>query len=151
MKHKELQLLVSSYVDGEVVESDRAKIMTHLEICTECREFVTQAKRLREEIQALGEAELSSTFTMRTVSSVEKHSAQEGGWLGIEPLARNTFLTIAIVVLIMFLLTNYDTSASSSSVDRLVNEITSDTTATQVLLQLGEFSKNDLLFAVMTQ
>jgi len=48
MSHKEVQLLISSYVDGEIEGSEELKVLEHLEVCPECRQFVKNAREIRK-------------------------------------------------------------------------------------------------------
>jgi predicted anti-sigma-YlaC factor YlaD len=151
MNHDELQKLMSSYLDGEANEADKAILLSHLDDCTECRLFIDHANQIHKAIRALGEIELSHSFASRTVQVVERGNDQVEEWLGVEPLARNTFFAIAITVFLMFVLTSMNNAASPGITEVLMEESGGDSVATQVLLQPGDFSKNDLLYAVMTK
>ena len=151
MNHKKIQLLVSSYLDGEINNSEKAQAILHLEVCSECRQFIKHAKLMREGICALGEVKLTNSFTARVAYSVERRDEQTIEWLGIEPSARNTFFLLAGFVLVMFFLTSFNNSNAPVMNDQLLNRITSNSVSTQVLLQQGNLSKSDLLYAVMTR
>jgi anti-sigma factor RsiW len=151
MNHKELQMLLSSYLDGEVNDADNAKVLSHIDTCVECRQFSEQAKQMREAIRALGEIELPYGFAAQTVRLAERDDEQVEEWLGVEPLARNTFFIIAVTVFMMFLLTSFNNGTSPGIAEALIEGSDGDSVATQVLLQPGDFSKNDLLYAVMTK
>jgi len=151
MNHKIIQLLVSSSLDGEVNESEKAEVCFHLEGCSECRQFIQHAQLIRNEISSLGEVKLANYFAERVAHSVDKRDEQTMEWLGIEPLARNTFIVLAGFVLVLFFFTGFNTSAASSMNDQLFNRITSTSVSTQVLLQQENLSKSDLLYAVMTK
>jgi predicted anti-sigma-YlaC factor YlaD len=151
MNHKKMQLLVSTFVDGEIQEKEKALVLSHLKECPECRTFIEQARRIREEICALGEVKLENSFTARIVHSIEKRDEQTVEWLGIEPLARNTFFLLASFVLIIFFLTSKEHSTTPTLNDQLLERITSDSISTKVLLQQENLSKSDLLYAVMTK
>ena len=151
MSHKELQLLISSYLDSEVNDREKAEALSHIEICSECRQFIEHVKLMREEICALGEVELANSFAARVAYSVEKRDEQTVEWLCVEPSARNTFFLLAVVVLVMFLVTSFNNNTASAMSDQLLNRITSDSVPARVLLQPANLSKNDLLYAVMTK
>jgi anti-sigma factor RsiW len=151
MNHSELQTLMSSYLDGEVNDVDKAKVLSHLDICAQCRQFIEHTKQLREAIRAMDAIELPYGFADRTARLVERGDEQIEEWLGVEPLARNTFFVIAVTVFMMFLLTSFNKGTSSSIVEVLIDGSDGDSIATQVLLRPGDFSKNDLLYAVMTK
>jgi predicted anti-sigma-YlaC factor YlaD len=151
MNHKKLRLLVSSYLDDEVNDSEKAEVLSHLEGCSECRHFLNHGQRMRNEICLLGEVKLENYFAERVAHSVERRDEQTMEWLGIEPLARNTFIVLSGFVLIMFFFTSFNNSTASAMNDQLLNRITSNSVSTQVLLQQGSLSKSDLLYAVMTK
>jgi anti-sigma factor RsiW len=151
MSHKKLKILVSSYLDGEVDDKEKTEARSHLEACSECRRFVDHAKLMREEISALGEVKLANSFATRVAYSVEKRDEQTMEWLGIEPLARNTFILLAGFVLLILFFTSFRNDAASSANDQLLNGITSNSLSTTILLQQGNLSKSDLLYAVMNK
>ncbi|MGD1044350.1 MAG: zf-HC2 domain-containing protein [Bacteroidota bacterium] len=151
MNHEKIRLLVSSYLDSEVNDSEKAKVLLHLEVCSECRQFIEQAKLIRKNICALGEVELANSFTARVAYSVERRDEQIVEWLGIEPSARNTFFLLAGFVLAMFFLTSFNNNTASTMNDQLLNRITSDSVSAHILLQQENLSKSDLLYAVMTK
>jgi predicted anti-sigma-YlaC factor YlaD len=151
MNHKKMQVLVSSYLDGEINESEKAETLSHLEVCPECRQFIEQAKLMREKIYTLGEVELANSFAAHMAHLVEKRDEQTVEWLGIEPSARNTFILLAGLVLVMFFLTSFNNTTASAMNDQLLNRITSNSVSTQVLLQQENLSKSDLLYAVMNK
>jgi predicted anti-sigma-YlaC factor YlaD len=151
MNHKKMQVLVSSYLDGEVNNSETADVLSHLEVCSECRQFIEHAKLIREEICALGEVKLANSFAARVAYSVGKRDEQSIEWLGIEPLARNTFIVLAAFVLVMFLFTSFNNNTSTAMNEQLLNRLTSNSVSTRVLLQQENLSKSDLLYAVMTK
>ena len=151
MNHKKLKLLVSSYLDGEVSDNEKGETLSHLAVCSECRQFIEHAKFIREEICALGEVKLDNSFAARVAYSVEKRDEQSLEWLGIEPLARNTFILLAGFVFIIFFFTSFNNEPASSMNDQLFNRISSNSVSTNVLLQQENLSKSDLLYAVMTK
>ena len=151
MRHKKLQLLVSAYLDGEVNDAEKAIVDSHLKGCSECRRFIEHATLMREEISALNEFHLTNSFTARVLHTVKKRDEQTVEWLGIEPLARNTFILLAGFVLLIFFFTKFNSDTPSSMNDQLLNRITSNSISTNVLLQHGNLSKSDLLYAVMSK
>ena len=151
MNHKKIQLLVSSYLDDEINESQKAEVRSHFEECSECRQFMKHGQLIRNEIRSLGEVKLANYFAERVAHSVDKRDEQTMEWLGIEPLARNTFIVLAGFVFVMFFLTSFNKSAASSMNDQLLQRITSNSVSTQVLLRQENLSKSDLLYAVMTK
>ena len=151
MNHNDLQMLLSSYLDGEVDDAEKAKVLSHLDTCAECRQLSEYFKQSHEAIQAIDEIELPYDFAIRTARLAEKGDEQVEEWLGVEPLARNTFFAIAVAVLMIFLLTSSNNGVSPGIAEVLIEGSDGDALATQVLLQGGDLSKNDLLYAVMTE
>jgi predicted anti-sigma-YlaC factor YlaD len=151
MNHKRLQLLVSSYLDGEVNDTEKTIVISHLEGCSECRQFIEYATLMHEEIGALNKFQLTNSFTARVLYAVKKRDERTVEWLGIEPLARNTFILLAGFVLLIFFFTKFNSNTPSSMNDQLLNRITSNSISTNVLLQHGNLSKSDVLYAVMSK
>jgi predicted anti-sigma-YlaC factor YlaD len=151
MNHKRLQLLVSSYLDGEVNDTEKTIVISHLEDCSECRQFIEHATLMHEEIGALNKFQLTNSFTARVLYAVKKRDERTVEWLGIEPLARNTFILLAGFVLLIFFFTKFNSDTPSSMNDQLLNRITPNSISTNVLLQHGNLSKSDLLYAVMSK
>jgi anti-sigma factor RsiW len=151
MNHKEIQLFMSSYLDGEIRDSEELMVLKHLDVCSECRQFVKNGREIREEIRALGEVDLPYAFAAHLSHSIERRDEQVKEWLGVEPLARNTFFVLAIVVLVIFMFTSFIGSPSGFTRDQLLSGYSIDSVSTRILLQQDDISKSDLLYAVMTK
>jgi hypothetical protein len=151
MNHKELQLLVSSYLDDEISEADKETVLSHIKVCVECHEFMEHSNKIRENIRVLGEVDLPYTFAAHVSHSIEKRDEQVKDWLCIEPLARNTFFALAIVVLVIFMFTKIIGSSPGYTGYQLLSEYTTDSVSTRVLLQQDRLSKSDLLYAVIAK
>lgn len=149
MNHDELRILISSFVDGEVTDEEKKDVLTHLEVCSGCRIFLTQMKQLHAEIRNIDPIELQNTFAENVTHMAMRQDEQTAEWFGIEPLARNTFLALTVVVLILFILTSSNNDTNRITGDQLLGGNTNDSIATQVLLQQDDISKNDLLYAVL--
>jgi predicted anti-sigma-YlaC factor YlaD len=151
MNHHKMKILVSASLDGEVTAQEKAAVHAHLTGCPECRQFVEESKLMRKEIGALGTVTLPHVFAARLAYSVEKKDEQTMEWLGIEPLARNTFILLAGLVVLFFFVAQSTTEAVSSPNNQFVNRITSNSMPTNILLQPEKISKSDVLYAVMTK
>jgi anti-sigma factor RsiW len=151
MSHKEIQLLISSYVDGEISDSEEPIVIEHLHICSECQQFINAAKEIREDLRALDEVDLPYAFAAHLAHSVEKREEQVVAWLRVEPLARNTFFALAVVVFVIFVFTSFINNSSGFTGDQLLSGYSPDSVSTHVLLQQDRLSKSDLLYAVMTK
>ncbi len=151
MKHRELQLLVSSFVDDHITGKEKEVVVAHLETCAECRRFVEEAKQIRAEIRGLEHVELPYAFAARVVHAVEKRDERAAEWLGVEPLARNTFVVIAAIVLLLFVFTKSDNTGATIQADQLLGGMASDSLATHVLLKQSELTRSDLIYAVLAK
>jgi predicted anti-sigma-YlaC factor YlaD len=147
MNHDELRILISSFVDGEVTDEEKKDVLAHLEVCSECRIFLKQMKQLHAEIRNIDPIELPNAFTENVTHLAMQQDEQTAEWFGIEPLARNTFLALTVVVLILFFLTSSNNGTNRITSDQLLGGNTTDSIATQVLLQQDDVSKSDLLYA----
>jgi predicted anti-sigma-YlaC factor YlaD len=150
MNHKQLQILVSSYLDGEVSENEKALVKEHLKNCSECRTFIKQIYHIQEGIAGIGEAELVPGFANHVRNLIVRQEEQTEKWISIEHLARNAVFTIAVFVIAMFFVTSFSDESSPGISEVLIDGTGKDSIATQVLLNQGDLSKNDLLYAVMT-
>lgn len=151
MNHKTMQLLVSSYIDGEIQEPDTSAVRSHLKECRECKRFVEQVKIMRKDLKDLGEANLSTTFAAHVTGIVHKREEKTMEWLGIEPLAQKTFLALSMIVVIAFVFSIFSKESESAAGDQFISTVSGESVATHVLLQQGELSKNDVLYAVVTK
>lgn len=150
MTHHELSLLVSSYCDDEIRDDNRSIVESHLSACQECRQFVTHANEIRLGIKQIDKAALPQTFALRVLDSLERQEIQKEEWIGIEPLARHTFYTIAISVVIMFILSSM-LSPEIEVDEQSWSGVAVDSTASHIILQQDEITKNDLLYTVMSE
>ena len=150
MNHKDMLMLVSMYCDNELSQDKKLVVESHLNTCEECRQFAESIKLVRNEIKELTQLDLPQTFTSNVVHSIQQSDVQSEIWLNIEPSARNTFFAIAVSVVILFLLSSIFNS-NRDAMEQSWSSITADSTATQVILQQDEITKNDLLYAVISK
>jgi hypothetical protein len=106
---------------------------------------------MREGISAIGDVELAPGFAARVRNMIVRQEEQSEKWLSIERLARNTVFAIAFVMLIIFFIADYNNISSPGISEVLIDGTDSDSIAAQVLLNPGDLSKSDLLYAVMTK
>jgi anti-sigma factor RsiW len=150
MNHNELQMLVSSSFDKEMMESERKIVEDHLAACPACRKFLEEAAWLRSEVQGLADQELSSTFSRTVMRSIESQEDRQVEWMGIEAFARHAFYAIALVVMLTFIISGFDSTAVSTSIDPVFVGFESDSTSHGLLIS-QEISKEDILYSVMTR
>jgi predicted anti-sigma-YlaC factor YlaD len=151
MNHRKMQLLVSSFIDGEVSEKERIIVRDHIKTCAECREFVNEINEVRKRIKSIAGPDLLPGFSAHVRNLSIQEDLQSEQWLGIEHLARNTVFAIAVVIIGLFIVVDYKTEPSAGISEALIDGSGSDSLAAQVLLNSNELSKNDLLYAVMTK
>ena len=151
MNHNQLMMLVSSYLDGELNDTDSAAVREHLKACSVCRQFQEAALQVQKEVRCVDKDLVSSSFPIRVMHAVQKRDQQSVEWLDIEPLARRTVWALAAVVMILFILTSFRNSANAGFSEPFFSGVSADSSAAQVLLQQESITKNDLLFAVMTK
>jgi predicted anti-sigma-YlaC factor YlaD len=151
MNHNQLMMLVSSYLDGELNDSDSVVVKEHLESCSVCRQFQEAALQVQKEVRSVDKDLVSSFFPARVMHSVQKRDQQSVEWLDIEPLARRTVWALAAVVMILFILTSFKNSSNAGFSEPFLSGVSADSSAAQVLLQQESITKNDLLYAVMTK
>jgi anti-sigma factor RsiW len=149
MRHRKLQLLVSTYLDGEIAEADKTIVLSHVKTCPKCRHFIGEAKIMREALKALGVLELPRTFASQVAYAVEQREERSEEWLGIAPLARNTFYALAVVVLLIFSISLFSNGTEIGSGDQFISAISGESASVRVLLQQEDLSRNDMLYAAV--
>jgi anti-sigma factor RsiW len=151
MKHKKLQIIVSAYIDGEAADEEKAVARQHIEACAECRAFADRSELIRESIRTSEEYKFGEGFVHRVTGSIAIREEQTMEWIGVERLARNMVMMIAVLIAALLLLTTPESNASPNITEVLIDGTGSDSAAAQVLLKPGNLSKNDLLYAVITK
>jgi anti-sigma factor RsiW len=151
MKHKKLQLLVSSYVDNEIDDKDRSIVLTHVKECPECARFAERAKRIHDDIRAVADIDPQNSFTKQIMRLIDAREERTEEWMGIEPLARNTFIALAAFVLIVLSVSFFSNRSDVITSDQFITTMSGDSASMNVLFQQKDLSKDDVLYAAVNK
>ncbi|MFW6201771.1 MAG: anti-sigma factor family protein [Gemmatimonadota bacterium] len=62
---REAVRLLAAYIDGELEEAERGRVEKHLETCRDCFSRKEFERRLKEQLMALGQRPVESSFERR--------------------------------------------------------------------------------------
>jgi len=128
-KHEIGQDLLQAYVDGQLKEAEKERLVGHLKVCKECRSFVMQLEKLNE---AMAPAEFPSdnegyfkNFSSRVACGIAKRKMNHSKkpvwsilrWAAI-PLAATATLAIAVVVSLTMLSRDETPNTFSKKADK---------------------------------
>ena len=92
------KMQISSFVDGELPESEAASVEEHMKLCDECRQVRETMVSLNASLSSLGAAVDSKALAERVKASIAKQ--RETGYQGLSlPLwARGALVTAILVI-----------------------------------------------------
>jgi anti-sigma factor RsiW len=151
MNHSDFQTLLSSYLDNELRVADKLAVDSHLAGCAECRVRMNHLMIIKNNIRAAGDLDLPYSFANDVLRSIHHNNDVSVSWLGIEHSARKLVLGLAVLVLVMFGLTNALQTDQSLPVEHYADGIVADSGTTQVLTKHSSISNDDVLMAVLTK
>ena len=151
MNHRKIQILVSSFVDGEVDEKDAATVLQHLKECQQCSRLAVQIKCMHEDIRSVADTDLQINFPSRVLHSIEVREETVEEWMGIEPLARNAFIALAVFVVIMLSASYLSDRTEQRFGDQFIGSISGESVSMKVLFQQDDISKDDVLYAAVNK
>lgn len=97
-EHDEIEALFSDYYEGELGETDRARVAKHLESCEPCKAAYEELERALEAVSGLGKIGAPADFEKQVESTIERRSA--GRFFGGRKLTDRLPLTIIALVAI---------------------------------------------------
>lgn len=71
MKCKEIKILLSAYIDGEVTEEERQAVENHLPVCEICKTTIAEFSRLHTCCQEMERKEAPPDFRQRVTQRIE--------------------------------------------------------------------------------
>jgi predicted anti-sigma-YlaC factor YlaD len=78
---RQIDELLSGYLDGELTQGDRQRVELHLESCSKCREAYGELARLREAVGDLAFGELSQDEWSKIMNDVTVRTSRGSGWV----------------------------------------------------------------------
>ena len=88
MNHHKLQLLLSAFVDDELLADERAEVEQHLVHCSECRQSVVEMQTIRQDIRRAATVDITPIATSNLLRAIRLASEPQVVWGGTEIFAR---------------------------------------------------------------
>lgn len=73
--HEKYTLALSAYLDGELGESERAKLLAHLETCEACKTYLAELTELRDAFGGLEDVEVPAGFAGGILTRLQADAA----------------------------------------------------------------------------
>lgn len=73
--HEKYTLALSAYLDGELGESERAKLLAHLETCEVCKTYLAELTELRDAFGGLDDVEVPAGFADGILTRLQADAA----------------------------------------------------------------------------
>lgn len=73
--HEKYTLALSAYLDGELGESERAKLLAHLETCEACKTYLAELTELRDAFGGLEDVEVPAGFADGILTRLQADAA----------------------------------------------------------------------------
>lgn len=151
MRHEEIARLLSSYLDDELTEEERAVVHEHLESCEACSRRLRQLTVLTRNVRSAGNLDLPYAFAHSVLNSIHHEEEEAVSWTGLEHYAQRFVLGLALLILVLLGVTTYKQNNDLLPVERYVSGVSSDSSVSQILLKQGALTKEDVMFAVFTK
>ncbi len=117
MKHTTFKRLISSYVDDELNETQKARVESHLAQCQSCQTFYRQVLRLKPMLNAEQSVEVNPFFAQRVLHRYYARK-RENFWSLFERVPKPvlaTGLVLSILVLSVFSIYDVDSTETPAS------------------------------------
>lgn len=151
MNHNDMRVLLSSFIDEEVSESDRLIVTAHLASCPDCKNTMNEMMTIKRSVHTAGDYDLPYGFAHSLTRSLHHKQDVALSWLGIEQSAQRLVFGLAVVVLMIVGLTSFKQNEETSSAEHYVNGLVADTGSTEMLMKRSSISNEDVLIAVLTK
>ncbi len=110
-RHEVREEDLSAYVDGELNASALQRVEAHLEVCTACRESVTELRAVRQSVKELPRMPVPRSFVVREADVAAAPTRAGGGLFGsVTPLLSGV---AAIAIVAFVVLAGFDITSDS--------------------------------------
>jgi anti-sigma factor RsiW len=150
MNHHKLQLLLSAFVDDELLPDEQSEVEQHLVHCSDCRHAVVEMQTIRKDIRRAATIEITPMATSNLLRAIRLASDPQVVWGGTEIFARRLIVALTLLVFCIVSIGSLNKPEQPIVMESYLSGEASDSTAHRVLSQ-GEVSKEDILLAVTTR
>lgn len=158
MKHNKLKKMVSSFIDDELNENEKHIVINHLKSCPECKDFIRKSAEVHKILNSIERVKLYPGFSNHIVKLIDEEIDNFEKWIAVERLARNAFVTIAIIIIALFFVISYDSSNIKDVNDPFTftskyisTNTKSDSVMVKMMFGTQDISKDDIMYAVLTK
>ncbi len=151
MNHSHLFQMLSSYVDRELDGEERLLMEDHIQKCPECKRRVVEMAALTQDVRSVASMSLPASFAADVLRVIRVNADESKGWILAEFMARRILVGLSLVVLLAFGFTSLTTAEPPVTVERYLRGETSDSSESQILMNGGEISRDDVLLAAVSK
>lgn len=151
MNHSRMVEMLSSYVDGELYGEERSLVEHHIQICPECERRVAELGVITQGVRSVASVSLPASFASDVLRAIRLSADESKGWIPAEFMARKVLVGLSLVVLLAFGFTSLSKSDPPVTDERYLRGESSDSTESQILLNGGEISRDDVLLAAVSK
>ncbi len=81
MDCKQIEPMISGYLDGELTQADRQCVEIHIEDCSKCRATLDQMQELQQAVGQLSFGEMTSEQWSKIMNDVTTRASRGAGWV----------------------------------------------------------------------
>lgn len=151
MKHSRLFQMLSSFVDGELDKKEKSLIENHIQKCPECERRVAELGVITQGVRSAASVSLPASFASDVLRTIRLSADESKGWILAEFMARRVLVGLSLVVLLAFGFTSLTKTDPPVTVERYLRGETSDSSESQILMNGGEISRDDVLLAAVSK
>lgn len=141
MSCNEINLMISEFLDGELVKEEEAYFFTHLSSCSDCREEFKTQNRIQHEMK-INQKEVSAKFELNVFNSVrERKTTFVQRWITKPtPVYVNYVLGVVIIVITFFSFLQlsslrYDLNSFQVKYSNSIQKVNEQTEIVKILLK----------------
>jgi predicted anti-sigma-YlaC factor YlaD len=143
--------MLSSFVDGELYGEERSLVEHHIQKCPECERRVAELEVITQGVRSAASVSLPASFASDVLRAIRLSTDESKGWILAEFMARRVLVGLSLVVLLAFGFTSLSKSDPPVTVERYLKGETSDSSESQILMNGGEISQDDVLLAAVSK
>ena len=151
MNHSKLFQMLSSYVDGELDGEEMSLMENHIQKCPECGRRVAELAAIAQDVRSVASVSLPSSFASDVLRSIRLSADESKGWVNAEFMARRILVGLSLVVLLAFGFTSLSKTDPPVTAEHYLRGETSDSAESQILMNGGDISRDDVLLAAVSK
>lgn len=102
MNCREINMLISEYLDNELPKEKEGFLFTHLSACSECRVELKKQMQIQNQVK-INQKEVSSRFEERIFNSIRNDKPKHSPQIFVKPLPAYVSYALGLVLLVLAL------------------------------------------------